>query len=156
MTDDRVDRAVACFNGGHICSQAILRVFGEEFGLAPEMAIRISTGFGAGISRTDQMCGAVSGGVMVLGLAFGSSDPADSASKERTYAVVQEFISTFTKVHGSVSCTALLGHDLGNPTEAQAARQAGVVPRVCPGLVRTAAELLEKRLAKRDMAIEER
>ena len=155
MTNERVEQAVACFDGGHLCSQAILRVFGEAFGLTPEMAIRIATGFGAGISRTDQVCGAVSGSVMVLGLAFGSSDPTDRATKERTYAVVQEFIAAFKKVHGSVSCTELLGHDLGNPAEAQAAREAGVVPRVCPGLVRTAAELLEERLANRDMTIPE-
>ena len=153
MTTERIERAVTCFAGGHLCSQAICRVYGEEFGLTPEMAVRIATGFGAGISRSDQVCGAVSGSVMVLGLAFGSSDPADRATKERTYAVVREFIAAFKKVHGSISCTELLGHDLGNPAEAQAAREDGVVPRVCPGLVRTAAELLEECLANRDRIV---
>ncbi len=150
MTNERIDRAVACFDGGHLCSQAICRCFGEEFGLTPEMAIRLSTGFGSGMSRTDQVCGAVSGGVIVLGLAFGSSDPSDRAARERTYTAVQEYVAGFTKVHGSISCTELLGYNLGNPAEAEAARVQGVCSRICPGLIQTAARLLEEHLADPD------
>lgn len=146
MNSDRVDRAVACFNAGHLCSQAICQVYGESLGLPPDAAVRIAAGFGSGIARTDQICGAVSGGVMVLGLAFGGADATDRPARERTYAAVQTFLTAFDAVHGSVSCRALLGYDLGNPEEAAAAREAGAVPRVCPIMVRTAAELLEELL----------
>jgi C_GCAxxG_C_C family probable redox protein len=150
MTSERVEKAVACFNAGHLCSQAICEVYGESFGLSSGTAARLATGFGSGIARTDGICGAVSGGVMVLGLAFGGGDAADRAARERTYAAVQEFIAAFVAAHGSVSCTELLGYDLGNPAESAAAREAGAVPRICPVMVRTAAELLEEILSRRD------
>jgi len=150
MVSERADRALALFNAGSLCSQAICQAFGEEFGLPPGTANRIAAGFGSGIARTDGICGAVSGCVMILGLAFGADDATDRPSRERLYAVVQEFLSAFREMHGSVSCTELLGYDLGNPEEATAARAAGVVPRVCPVMVHTAADLLEEILGRRD------
>ena len=149
MTSERSDRAVACFNAGFSCSQAICLAFGDEFGLSPADAARIAAGFGGGIARTDRICGAVSGGVMVLGLAYGGTGAEDRTAKEATYAAVQEFLAAFETAHGSVSCTELLGYNLGKPAEAAAAREAGAVPHVCPGLVRSAGLLIEAILARR-------
>jgi C_GCAxxG_C_C family probable redox protein len=149
MISERADRAVASFNAGFSCSQAICRVYGEEFGLSPDDAARIAAGFGGGVARTGRLCGAVSGGVMVLGLAYGGTGGDDRAAKETTYAAVQEFLAAFETVHGSVSCPELLGYNLGDPAEAAAAREAGAVRLVCPGLVRSAGVLLEEVLARR-------
>lgn len=149
MTSERSERAVADFNAGFSCSQAICRVYGEEFGLSPADAGRVAAGFGGGMARTDRVCGAVSGAVMVLGLAFGGTASDDRAAKESTYAAVQEFLAAFVFAHGSVGCTDLLGYNLGHPAEAAAAREAGAVPRVCPGLVRSAGHLLEETMARR-------
>ena len=149
MISERSDRAVADFNAGFSCSQAICRTYGDEFGLSPDDAARVAAGFGGGMARTDRICGAVTGAVMVLGLAYGGTSPGDSAAKEATYAAVQEFLGAFEAAHGSVSCTALLGYNLGDPAEAAAARTAGAVPRVCPVLVRSAGLLLEEILARR-------
>ena len=118
MTSERSDRAVACFDAGFSCSQAICLAYGDEFGLSPADAARIAAGFGGGIARTDRICGAVSGGVMVLGLAYGGTGAEDRAAKEATYAAVQEFLAAFETAHGSVSCTELLGYNLGIPAEA--------------------------------------
>lgn len=149
MTSERSDRAVAHFNAGFSCSQAICQAYGEEFGLSPADAARVAAGFGGGIARTDQLCGAVSGGVMVLGLAYGGTSGDDLAAREATYAAVQEFLAAFETVHGSISCTELLGYNLGIQADAAAAREAGAVPRVCPGLVRSAGLLIEEILTRR-------
>lgn len=149
MTSERSERAVAFFNAGFSCSQAICRAYGNEFGLSLSDAARVAAGFGGGMARTDRICGAVSGGLMVLGLAYGGTSGDDSAGKETTYAAVKEFFAAFEAAHGSVSCTELLGYNLGNPGEAAAAREAGAVPRVCPDLVRSACHLLEEILARR-------
>ncbi len=101
------------------------------------------------MARTDRICGAVSGGVIVLGLALGGTRADDSATKEATYAAVQEFLGAFAAAHGSVSCTELLGFNLGDPVEAAAARAGGAVPRVCPGMVRSAGVILKQVLARR-------
>lgn len=149
MTSERAERAVACFNAGFSCSQAICQAYGDEFGLLPADAARIAAGFGGGMARTDGICGAVSGGVMVLGLAYGGTCADDRSAKEATYAAVQEFLAAFVAAHGSVSCTELLGYNLGSTVEAAAAGEAGAVPRVCPPLVRSAGTLLEEILARR-------
>ena len=149
MTSERSDRAVECFNAGLSCSQAICQVYGEEFGLSPEEASRLAAGFGGGMARTDRICGAASGGVMVLGLAYGGTRADDCSARETTYSAVQEFLAAFESAHGSTSCRALLGYNLGSPAEAAAARQAGAVPRICPDLVRSAGLLLEEILVRR-------
>lgn len=150
MGSDRPDRAVACFDAGFSCAQAICQVYGEEFGLSREQASRIAAGLGAGMARTGGICGAVSGAVLILGLAYGGGLEDAGPARERTYAAVQEFVAGFRAAQGSVSCTGLLGYDLGNPDESALARQDGVVRRVCPGLVRAAAELLEEMLGRKN------
>lgn len=86
---------------------------------------------------------------MALGLAFGGASPTDEPAKERTYAAVQEFLAQFEARNGSVSCPELLGYDLSRPEEMAAARRAGAVRRICPGLVRSAAVLLDEVIARR-------
>ncbi|HYC20977.1 MAG TPA: C-GCAxxG-C-C family protein [Candidatus Bathyarchaeia archaeon] len=63
--------AVALFQHGFSCSQAVLSAFAQHFGLERDTALRISQGFGAGIAYTDDICGAVSGAIMVIGLRYG-------------------------------------------------------------------------------------
>jgi C_GCAxxG_C_C family probable redox protein len=148
MASNRQERAVALFDAGFSCSQAVAQVFAEEYGLSPADASRVAAGFGGGLARTDRTCGAVSGAVIVLGLALGGTAAEDRASKEATYAAVQDLLAAFETRHGSVSCTDLLGYNLASPVEAAAAREAGAVPRTCPTLVRSAVALLEEDLAR--------
>jgi len=138
------ERAVALFESGYSCSQAICQAYGEALGLSQDGAARVAAGFGAGLARSDQVCGAVSGGVMVLGLAYGGTEPGDAAAREATYAAVRQFLAEFTAAHGSVRCTDLLGYNLGSPEEFAAAREAGIVRERCPGLVRSAGRLLDQ------------
>ena len=77
----RADEAVALFQQGFSCSQAVLGVFAEDFGLDRDLALRISQGFGAGIAYTDDICGAVSGAIMVIGLRYGRIKADDIIAK---------------------------------------------------------------------------
>lgn len=65
------DEAVTLFQHGFSCSQAVLSVFAEDFGLHRDVVLRISQGFGAGIAYTDDICGALYGAIMVIGLRCG-------------------------------------------------------------------------------------
>jgi C_GCAxxG_C_C family probable redox protein len=80
----KADEAVALFQQGFTCSQAVLSVFAKDFGLDRDTALRISQGFGAGIARTDGICGALSGAIMVIGLRYGGISADDNAAKEKT------------------------------------------------------------------------
>lgn len=128
------------------CSSAVFSAFADEFGLDEITAKKIGCGFGAGISKTGNICGAVSGAIMVIGLKYGKVEPGDNAGTEKTRSLVRQFMREFIVKNGSVNCTDLLGYDLSEPTDYLAAKNSGVFITKCPLLVRNAAEILDKIL----------
>jgi C_GCAxxG_C_C family probable redox protein len=140
------DDAYRCFMSRFTCSAAVFSAFSDDMGLDPDTAKKVACGFGAGISATGNICGAVSGGVMVIGLKYGKSEAADEAATLKTRALVRQFIHEFTEKNGSVNCTELLGYDLSDPQAYAAARDSGLFLSKCPALVRDAADILEKIL----------
>src|SRR5210317_890420 len=90
------------FEKGFNCAQSVLFPYGKEFFKKEDYALKIATGFGAGISYRGEMCGAVSGALMVIGLHYGSSDLNSDQPKERTVKISKEFIEEFESINGSV------------------------------------------------------
>ena len=140
------DVALASFNQGFTCSSAVFSSFADELGLEEKTAWKIACGFGAGISRTGNICGAVSGAIMVIGLKYGKAEQGDDAATDKTRALTRDFIREFTQKNGSVNCTELLGYNLRNQDEYEAAARAKLFRTKCPLLVRDAAVILEKIL----------
>lgn len=128
------------------CSAAVFSTFSEEMGLDPDTAKKIACGFGGGISKTGNICGAVSGAIMVIGLKYGKSVEGDNAATDRTRSLVRRFIHEFTEKNGSVNCTDLLGYDLSKPDEYELAKEQELFVMKCPLMVRDAADILEKIL----------
>lgn len=140
------DEALATFMSGFTCSSAVFSTFSEEIGLDPDTAKKVACGFGAGISKTGNICGAVSGAILVIGLKYGKKNKGDDAATEKTRGLVREFIREFTVRHGSVNCTELLGYNLSDPEDYEKARVSRLFVTKCPELVRDAASILEKIL----------
>jgi len=140
------DVALASFNQGFTCSSAVFSAFADELGLEEKTARKIACGFGAGISRTGNICGVVSGAIMVIGLKYGKAEQGDDAATDKTRALSRDFIKEFTQKNGSVNCTELLGYNLNNQDEYEAAAGAKLFRTKCPLLVRDAAVILEKIL----------
>jgi C_GCAxxG_C_C family probable redox protein len=140
------DDALARFNQGITCSSAVFSAFSEELGLDDKTAKKIGCGFGAGISRTGNICGAVSGAIMVIGLKFGKAEKGDDGATEKTRALTRQFLEEFTQKNGSVNCTELLGYDLKKQDEYNAAAKANLFRTKCPEYVRDAADILERIL----------
>jgi len=140
------DDAHRCFMGRFTCSAAVFSAFSDDLGLDPDTAKKIACGFGAGISKTGNICGAVSGGVMVIGLKYGKTDAGDDAATEKTRALTRQFIHAFTEKNGSVCCTELLGYDLSDPAAYASAQKSGLFMTKCPALVKDAADILERIL----------
>jgi C_GCAxxG_C_C family probable redox protein len=86
----------------------------------------------------------VSGALMVIGLKHGHVAAQDKAAKEKTYALVREFVDQFRARNGSLLCRELLGYDIGTPEGMQLVREKGLSTSICPRLVRDAAEILER------------
>jgi C_GCAxxG_C_C family probable redox protein len=135
--------AVSTFSRGYNCSQAVLSSFSEELGLDKETALKIACGLGAGIGRTNNICGAVSGAILVISLKYGKVHQDDNPAREKTYTLIQKFIRQFTEMNGSVMCTELLGYNLNNPDELKQANGERIFLTRCSEMVRNATDILE-------------
>ena len=110
-----IESAVTSFKEGQNCCQAIITVYGPQLGLDRNTALLIGTGFGGGIARTGETCGAVSGSVIVLGLKYGTSNLDETDAKEQTIEHIVEFMNRFKARHGSLKCKDLIECDLSTP-----------------------------------------
>ena len=90
----------------------------EHENIQADIIPRIATGFCGGLAHTGGMCGAVSGGIMAIGLSLGRNAPTDK--KDLCYATVREFMKIFSHQFGELNCQQLTGVHLGT-TEGQAA-----------------------------------
>jgi len=140
------EQAVNVFKGGSNCSQAVISVYAEDFGLSRENALKISSGFGGGMGRMAKTCGAVTGAFMVLGLKYGNVDILDKGAREGIYGLVREFARRFENRNGSIVCRELLDCDINEPEGALAAKEKGLFTSVCPKMVGDATEILEKMM----------
>ena len=133
------------FKEGYNCAQAVLMAYCDKFGIERSYAARIACGLGGGIARSRETCGAVIGGIMVLGLAFATDKP---DSKKKLYEISRAFMEDFKNENGSVICRELLGLNKGgnNGTEPEARTKAYYKSRPCEELVGYAADLLERYL----------
>lgn len=136
------------FRQGFSCSQAVLAAWADAGGLDAERALKLGEGLSAGICGLGRTCGAVSGAVLAIGLLHGRTRADDQAARDATALRVRRLAAEFERRHGSLECRALLGCDIDTPEKRQAARDGGLFQRVCPPLVRSAAELLERVLAE--------
>jgi C_GCAxxG_C_C family probable redox protein len=139
----KIDQAVARFNEGHNCAQAILSTFGPQLGLDHDTALKLACGFGSGMARMSETCGAVTGAFMVLGLKHGRVSAADHRARDRTYDLVRSFVAAFKRRNGTIQCRELLGCDLSTPEGRQAAEAQDLYRSICPKLVGDAAAILE-------------
>lgn len=137
---NRVNDAEEIFKAGYVCSQAVFAAFSEMFGVEKEVALRIASGFGAGIARKQEVCGAVSGAIMLIGLKYGKISASDFNAHENTYKAVDCFCSRFIEKNKSNNCYELLGCDI--PT----AKEKGLFKTLCPKYVKDSAVIIEELL----------
>lgn len=138
MTDP-IQTAQDRFAQGFNCSQAVFSAYASQLGIDDETALKLASPFGGGVARQGDVCGAVIGAMLVLGLAKGN---ATLAARDETYRMAEEYIKRFQEQHGTILCHELIGHDLSMPDGLQSAREQKVFTTICPGLVKDAAQLL--------------
>ena len=97
------ERAIELFMEGKNCSQAVFAAFAPDLGLSEETALAVSIGLGGGVGRMREVCGAVSGSAMVVGLKYPQLD------KTEVYKLVRLIMDEFKKTNHSIVCKELLG-----------------------------------------------
>ena len=134
-----VDRFGKSFN----CSQSVFSAFAQQFGLDETTALKLASPFGGGAARRGELCGAVTGALLALGLARGADQP---AGKEEIYRLSQEFMRLFEEKHSSLLCRDLIDCDISTPAGYQSAAEKRVFTTICPVLVQDAAEIVQTLL----------
>lgn len=112
MTKQLEEKAIESFRSGLNCAQAVVTAYSENLNYDNNLAHSISCGFGGGMGRLQETCGAVTGSFMVLGIYNCSKIEGIQERKEATYAMVQKFNKKFKELNKSTDCIALLQVDL--------------------------------------------
>jgi len=145
--DTLSERAAEKFVSGYNCAQAVIWSFCDDIGLEADTALRIACGFGGGVAKRQEVCGAVTGGIMVLGMMLGEGDQQDRSATEETYAKSEEFISRFEAVHGSSNCLQLLdGCDINTEEGRKTMKDLDLRNVTCKACVQTAVEILKEMI----------
>ena len=104
---------------------------------------------GAGMGRRQLLCGAVSGGALALGAAFGNEDGSDQTAKELSYEVVRDYLRRVEAETPSTECRTLLGVDLSTPEGREETKKQGLTAKICDPLIGRCAEIVEAILVER-------
>ena len=142
---DHVEYAGKLFTEGYNCAQSVMVAFCDVTGLSEDFAAQAACAFGAGMGRMREVCGAVSGMLMVTGLLYGYSDPKDTVTKRELYKLEQELAGKFREAAGSIVCRDLLKNASTDPNPAARTAEYYKV-RPCCRMVMLAASILDEYL----------
>lgn len=133
-TEDRVNSAINYFKEGYNCAESILEAMDYE--------PNIATAFGAGISRKGSICGAVTGGILVINLKYGRNSAKED--KEKAYKVALEYIDEFEKEFGGILCHDLIECDLRTSEGQKKYKDLNLSDERCKKFIGKAIETLQK------------
>ena len=138
-------KAAELFLSGYNCAQAVAVAFCDVTGQTEQQAARMASSFGGGMGRLREVCGAVSGMYLVLGMLYGYDVPGDDAAKKVLYGRVQALAEKFRAENGSIVCREILKNPPSdpNPTPRTAEFYA---KRPCAKMVLTAGRLMDEFL----------
>ncbi|MBN2439721.1 MAG: C_GCAxxG_C_C family protein [Spirochaetales bacterium] len=142
----RIEKAISLFTQGFNCSQAIFAAYAPYYGIEEKIALKIATGFGAGMGFLQNTCGAVTGAFMLFGLVEGKWKVDDNAAKDKTYSLIRGFEQKFSEINKSINCRTLLDCDLSTQEGRLHARESGIFETKCKKYIRDAATIIESML----------
>ena len=138
------EKAAKLFESGYNCAQAVAGAFSDVTGIPAEQSCKLVSGFGGGMGRLREVCGAVSGMVFVLSTLYGYDTPNPEAQKE-IYSRVQAVANKFREEAGSIICRELLEKPANDPTPTP--RDAAFyATRPCTRMVVLAAKVLDEHI----------
>ena len=145
---DRSEEAKNNFLAGMNCAQSVLCAFADRCGLDRGTALKLASGFGGGIARQREVCGAISGMCMAADLIRGPGEGSDKAAKDEHYAFIRGLCDEFRNETGSIICRELLGlaPEQSDSTVSEARTAAYYAKRPCAELVAIAAKILSEHL----------
>ena len=148
---DHSIQAAELFLQGYNCAQAVAVAFSDVTGLDADFSARMASSFGGGMGRLREVCGAVSGMLMVAGLLYGYDSHDNDSAKKNHYALVQDLAGQFREQVGSIVCREILKNPPSDPNPtprtAEFYRQ-----RPCARMVVLAAQILDRYIESHPIA----
>ena len=102
------EKAKLLFNRGQNCSQAVVGAFSDILSVDEDDLLKIASSFGGGMGRMGEVCGALTGAFMVVGLLQGYGKPIERELKEKYYQRIADLAERFRQEKGSILCRDLL------------------------------------------------
>lgn len=140
---DLSHKALTSFRSGKNCAQAVLAAYSEDLEFDADFALAISSGFGAGMGRLQETCGAATGAFMVLGIYNSRKYTENESRRVQTISMIQEFNKRFVAIHKTNNCGLLLGVDLKTEEGRQEMKDKNLSELVCEKCVSDAVIILE-------------
>ena len=144
---DHGTKAAELFLQGYNCAQSVAVAFCDVTGLTPEFAAKMASSFGGGMGRMREVCGGVSGMLMVAGLSYGYAVPGDDTVKKEHYARVQALAGEFREQVGSIVCRDILKNPPSDPNPTPRTEEF-YKKRPCARMVFLAAQILDQYIAE--------
>ena len=135
-------KAAELFLSGYNCAQAVAVALTDVTGLTEAQAAKMASAFGGGMGRMREVCGAVSGMLMVLSYVYGYDTPGDDVSKKRLYGQVQALAAGFREENGSIICREILKNPPSDPNPSPRTAEY-YAQRPCARMVMIAANILD-------------
>jgi C_GCAxxG_C_C family probable redox protein len=140
---DRAEMAASKFSEGYNCAQSVFYSFCDDLHFDKDSALKMATGFGAGMGRKEEVCGAVTGGIIVIGARYGRGEKDNRTATELTYKMTRELMDRFEKKHGTFICRKLLqGCELTTEQGQKHFKDNRLADSICKPCVRSVVEIL--------------
>ena len=143
--------AAELFLKGYNCAQSVMVAFCDVTGMEEDFAARMASSFGGGMGRMREVCGAVSGMLMVTSLLYGYETPGDDVSKKELYTIVQELSGKFREEVGSIVCREILKNPPSDPAPSPRTEEY-YKQRPCARMVYLAAHILDRYIEEHPYA----
>ena len=149
MIDESVELAKKYFSGNYNCSQSTMKAILVGMEMDFEQVMPLAAGIGAGVAHEGNVCGAVSGAILALGVIENKSHADAKQHKEAAYASGEEFVRRFKQKYGTIICNELTGVEMTDTNARNNAIEDGTFVKKCPSFVSDAVRIaLEIALEK--------
>jgi C_GCAxxG_C_C family probable redox protein len=142
------ETAKELFRSGLNCAQSVVAAFSDELHFDREFAVTISCGFGGGMGRLQETCGALTGAFMLLGIKTCREYADNKDRKEVTYAAIRKLTEEFKAIHGTSDCRSLLNFDLKTEEGQKLIRENHLHEMVCEKCIADSIRLVKKIISE--------
>lgn len=144
MQTAKEKKAISSFKNGLNCAQSVVSAYTDEMKFDPGLALSLSCGFGGGMGRLQETCGAVTGSFMILGIHNCKKYQDNKDRKDKTYSMVREFSRRFKAIHGSTDCRTLLNCDLKTEEGQQYLREHNLHEVICEDCITNSIKIIQE------------